>query len=187
MPADYLHLLWMPTLLTAIGVFIASALIHMVVQWHKSEYRKLENEDAVRDAIRAGSPAPGQYVLPYCAGMQQTQDATMQQKYRDGPIGFITLRRNGPPAMGGMLFQWFCYVLVVSAIAGAMAMRVFGTGGSGSGAGHLVGLVSFLTYTGGSVQYGIWMGKPWSGVILDALDGAIYGAIGMAVFTHLWP
>jgi hypothetical protein len=119
--------------------------------------------------------------------MKEMQGEAMQKKYVDGPIGFLTLRANGVPAMGGMLFQWFLYTLAVAAVAGAIAMRVFGAQGSASGAGHLVGLVSFLTYTGGSVQFGIWMGKPWSSVAKDVLDGLIYGAISMLAFTYLWP
>ena len=183
---DYLHL-WLPILATAIAVFVASSLIHMVIQWHKSDYKKLLNEDVVRDAIRAGSPGPGQYILPHCAEMKDMQNDAMKQKFVDGPVGMLVLRRSGPPAMGASLFQWFLYTLAVAAISGAMAMRVFGPMGSAHGAGHLVGLVSFLTYTGGSVQYGIWMGKPWGSVAKDALDGLIYAAIGMLIFSYLWP
>ncbi len=184
---EYVTHLWLPVLITAVAVFIASSLIHMVFKWHNSDYKKLSNEDAVRDAIRAGSPSPGQYVVPYCADMKDMQNEAMQQKYIAGPIGMLTLRKNGPPSIGGSLIQWFVYVLVVAAIAGAMAMRVFGVGGNAHGAGHLVGLVSFLTFTGGSVQMGIWMGKPWGSVIKDVLDGLIYATIGCLVFTWLWP
>jgi hypothetical protein len=183
---DYLHL-WLPVLLTAMAVFIASSLIHMVIQWHKSDYKKLSNEDAVRDAIRAGSPGPGQYILPHCAEMKDMQGDAMKQKFVDGPVGFLTLRRNGPPTMGACLLQWFVYTLAVAAISGSIALRVFGVWGNAHSAGHLVGLVSFLTYTGGSVQYGIWMGKPWGSVAKDALDGLIYGAISMLIFTYMWP
>ena len=179
--------LWLPVLVSAVAVFIASSLIHMVFKWHNSDYRKLSNEDAVRDAIRAGAPAPGQYVLPHCADMKEMQGEAMQRKFIDGPIGFLTLRKNGPPTMGGSLLQWFIYLLLVAAIAGAMALRVFGVQGSAHGAGHLVGLVSFLTYTGGSVQMGIWMGKPWGAVAKDILDGLIYAIISVLVFTWLWP
>jgi hypothetical protein len=183
---DYLQL-WLPVVATGIAVFVASSLIHMVIKWHASDYGRLSNEDAVRDAIRAGSPAPGQYVLPHCADMKDMQGEAMRKKYIEGPIGFLTLKRNGPPTMGAALFQWFLYTLAIAAVSGAMAMRVFGLHGSSHGAGHLVGMVSFLAYTGGGVQHGIWMGKPWSAVARDALDGLIYGAIGMLVFTALWP
>ena len=179
--------LWLPILVTAVAVFIASSLIHMVFKWHNSDYRKLSNEDAVRDAIRAGAPAPGQYVVPHCADMKDMQGEAMQKKFIDGPVGMLTLRKNGPPSMGGSLIQWFIYTLLVASIAGAMALRIFGVQGSAHGAGHLVGLVSFLTYTGGSVQMGIWMGKPWGSVAKDILDGLIYGIISVLVFTWLWP
>ncbi|HEV2608552.1 MAG TPA: hypothetical protein VGT79_11290 [Xanthomonadaceae bacterium] len=179
--------LWLPILVTAVAVFIASSLIHMVFKWHNSDYRKLSNEDDVRTAIRAGSPAPGQYVLPHCADMKDMQGEAMRQKFIEGPIGLFTLRRNGPPSMGGSLIQWFMYTLLVAAIAGAMALRIFGMHGSAHGAGRLVGLVSFLTYTGGSVQMGIWMGKPWGAVAKDILDGLIYAIISVLVFTWLWP
>ena len=180
-------LLWLPVLVAAVLVFIASSLIHMVFKWHNADYLKLSNEDAVGAAIRAGSPAPGQYILPYCSDMKQMQDEAMQSKYRDGPIGMLTLRRNGPPAIGGSLLQWFVYSLVVAAIAGAIAMRIFGVEGSTHGAGHLVGLVTFLTYAGGSVQTGIWFGKPWGSVAKDLFDALIYATLSGLAFMWLWP
>jgi hypothetical protein len=159
----------------------------MVFKWHNPDYGKLPNEDDVRAAIRAGSPAPGQYVLPHCADMKDMQGEAMQKKFIDGPIGMLTLRKNGPPSMGGSLIQWFIYTLVVAAIAGCMALRIFGVQGSPHGAGHLVGLVSLLTYTGGSVQMGIWMGKPWGSVAKDVFDGLIYATISALTFMWLWP
>ena len=45
--------LWMPVLLSAVLVFFASSLIHMVFKWHNAEYRKLPNEDAVRAVVGA--------------------------------------------------------------------------------------------------------------------------------------
>ena len=50
--------LWLPIVLSAVGVFVASSLIHMLFKWHNRDYRKLPNEDAVRAAINAGQPAP---------------------------------------------------------------------------------------------------------------------------------
>ena len=57
--------LWLPILLSAVVVFVISSLVHMVFKWHASDYKGFANEDAVRAAIRAGNPAPGQYVVPY--------------------------------------------------------------------------------------------------------------------------
>ncbi len=44
---NFTHL-WMPVLVTAVLVFIASSLIHMVFKWHNSDFKKLTNEDDVR-------------------------------------------------------------------------------------------------------------------------------------------
>jgi hypothetical protein len=159
----------------------------MVFKWHNADYRKLDNEDDVRAAVRATSPAPGQYALPHCTDMKDMQTEAMMQKFREGPIALITIRHNGPPAMGTSLALWFIYSAAVAAVAGSLAMQAYGVGGNARAAGHLVGLASFMAYVGGSVQLGIWMGKPWGSVMKDALDGLIYGTVSALTFMWLWP
>jgi len=56
--------LWLPILVSAVLVFVASSLIHMVVKWHNSDYLTLSNEDEVRAAIRKTNPAPGSICSP---------------------------------------------------------------------------------------------------------------------------
>ena len=43
------HIL-LPAALAAVLVFIASSLVHMVLQWHNSDYRKLPDEDERTDS-----------------------------------------------------------------------------------------------------------------------------------------
>jgi hypothetical protein len=179
--------LWLPILVTAVSVFVASSLIHMVLKWHNSDYRKLPNEDDVAAALRAGSAAPGQYMLPHCGDMKDMQKEEVQKKFREGPVAMLTLRKPGPPSMGPALLQWFILNIVVAVVAAMLALQSFGLYADSHRAGHLVGMVSFLTYAGGSLQAGIWMGKPWSSVAKDVLDGLIYGTISALVFMYLWP
>lgn len=179
--------LWMPILLTAVLIFVASSLIHMVFKWHNTDYRKFDNEDEVRAAVRASTP-PGQYFFPHCIDMKEMASEAMQKKFIEGPIGFITVRPAGPPTMGMQLSLWFIYTIVIATIAGWLAFGAYPMGkGAAHAAGHMVGLISLLAYVGGSVQMGIWMGKPWSSVAKDALDGLIYGTISALVFWQLWP
>ena len=63
----FLGALWLPILVSAVLVFVVSAIIHMVLKYHNSDYSPLSNEDAVRAAIRAGNPRPGLYVVPFAA------------------------------------------------------------------------------------------------------------------------
>ena len=179
--------LWLPIIATAIFIFIASSLIHMVFKWHNADYRKLGNEDEVRAAIRAGAPAAGQYVLPHCVDMKEMQGAVMLQKFTEGPVAVLTVRENGAPKMGAALAMWFVFSLAIAAIAGALAAAAFGMKGNVGQAANLVGAVSFLAYAGGSVPMAIWMGKPWGSVAKDFLDAAIYAVISACVFQWLWP
>src|SRR5437762_67343 len=120
---EFVSLLWMPIVVSAVLVFVASSVIHMVIQWHKSDYNKFANEDDVRSTIRASGAAPAQYVIPYCADMKQMQTPEMQKKFEEGPIAFITLKAGGPPKMGPALGMWFAFVLVISAIAAYVAQK----------------------------------------------------------------
>lgn len=179
--------LWLPILATAVGVFVASSIIHMVIKWHSAEYQALPNEEAVMDALRAGAPTPGQYVVPHCADMKAMQDAAMQAKYRAGPVAFMTIVKSAPPAMGKPLLLWFVFNIVVAAFAASIVLQARGPGGDAHMAGHLVALITFLAYAGGSVQLGIWMGKPWVAVLKDGVDALIYSVVSAYTFIWLWP
>lgn len=181
MPA--LAQLWLPILLSAVAVFIVSSLIHMVFKWHAADYRPLANEDEVRAAIRAGNPTPGHFVLPHCGSMQEMGSDAMRRKYAEGPVGYLTLRPNGAPAIGASLGQWFLLSLVVSAIAGAVGAQA-ATSGAGT-AVAVVATVAFVAYGFGSVQEGIWQGRRWSSVAKYVLDAALYSAATAGVFAWL--
>jgi hypothetical protein len=158
----------------------------MVFKWHNSDYRPLANEDEVRAALRAGAPAPGPYVIPHCADMKKMAEEPMQQKYREGPVGFITLLPNGAPRMGKALGLWFVLNLLVACACGCLALAYVGRNGDGHDAGHLAGALSFLAYGVGSLQAGIWMGKRWGSVAKDLLDAFIYAFVTAFAFAWLW-
>ncbi|HEX4332772.1 MAG TPA: hypothetical protein VH040_11580 [Usitatibacter sp.] len=184
----FITALWLPILVCAVGVFVASSVIHMVFKWHSSDYLKLGNEDEVRAAIRASSPGPGQYAVPYCGDMKLMGSPEMQKKFTEGPIAWVTLRAPGMPAMGPMLGQWFVLNLVVAALAGYIASKtLLPVPVTFLGICREVGVITFLAYAGGSVSNGIWMGKPWSSVAKEVLDAIIYGAVSALVFAWLWP
>ena len=176
--------LWLPILLAAIGVFVASSLIHMVVKWHNSDYLKHPNEDAVRAAI-GGQLPPGQYTVPYCLGAKDMQSPAMQKKFVDGPLAMIVVRPSGMPKMGGHLAKWFGLNLVVATVAAHLACcaavmdahRVF----------HIVAVTTFIAYSAGSVSDGIWMGRPWKAVSKDLLDALIFALVSAAIFAWMWP
>src|SRR5215469_8659083 len=113
--------LWLPIVLSAVLVFVASSIIHMALRYHNRDYTKLPNEDAVRAAIRSGNPNPAQYIIPYAGGMEGMRSPEILQKFAEGPVAVLNLRPSGPPAMGPSLVQWFIFSIVISLAAAAVA------------------------------------------------------------------
>jgi hypothetical protein len=180
--------LWLPILLSAVVVFVISSLIHMVLKWHAGDYSAFANEDAVREAIRAGNPAPGRYVVPHCAEMKDMASEAMQQKYREGPVGHFTLGPSGVPNMGKYLGQWFLWSLAVAAVAAYLAARVYGLDHAHArGAAKLVGAISFIAHGFGTVSESIWMMRSWSASAKYLLDAALYAVGSALMFLWLWP
>ncbi len=106
--------LWLPIVVSAVFVFIASSVIHMVLQWHKPFYKGFANEDELRAALGKSKSAPGIYVVPFCSDMKQMSTPEMLAKFTEGPIAKVTLRAGSAPSMGKPLTQWFVFCLVVS-------------------------------------------------------------------------
>ena len=179
--------LWLPILLSAVFVFIASSLIHMVFKWHNSDYRKLANEDEVRDAIRKNDPAPGQYVLPYCMDMKDMGNPEMQKKFVDGPIGFLTLKPNGMPKMGPAMASWFLFNVVVALFAAYIGYVTLPAKMHYLTVFRVVGSAAFMAYGLGAIPGAIWMGRPCRAVLKELADAIIYALLMAGTFGWLWP
>jgi hypothetical protein len=177
---------FLPIIATAAAIFIASSLIHMVFKWHNAEYRALPNEDEVRKVINSANLTPGLYATPHCTDMKEMGSEAMQQKFKEGPVFTITMRKAGAPAMGKHLLDWFLFSLFIAAFGAWVASFSYGTTGNAHLVGHFVGLFSFIAYGCGSVQESIWMGRPWSATLKNLLDAFIYGVISALVFWWLW-
>jgi hypothetical protein len=179
--------LWLPILLSSVLVFLVSAIIHMVLKYHNKDYTRLPNEDAVRAAIRAGNPAPAQYVIPYCSDMKDMEKPEMKQKYTEGPVAVMNVLRPGLPKMGKYLTQWFLFCLFVSFFIGYIAAHAIPPGTTYLEVFRVVGAVGFLAYAAGAIPESIWMGKPWKVTWKGALDGLVYGLVTAGTFGWLWP
>ena len=52
--------LWLPIVVSAVIVFLASWIVHMFLPYHHSDFAKLPQEDAVLDALRTLNVPAGQ-------------------------------------------------------------------------------------------------------------------------------
>ena len=179
--------LWLPILLSAVLVFVASTLIHMVLKYHAADYRALPNEAAFRAAFSATHVPPAQYIIPHISDMKQMGSPEHIAKLTEGPVAVLNVRPNGVIGMGKSLGQWFLFSLVVSACAGFIASGVLPVGTEYKMVFHTVALIAFLAYAAGQLPAAIWMGKPWSIAAKEVLDGLIYGLVTAGTFGWLWP
>src|SRR4051812_22403218 len=137
--------LLIPTVVSAVLVFLLSFVLHMLLPWHKTDYAKLPNEAGVLDALRALSIPPGEYMAPRPAGTADMKSAEFQEKMKRGPV-FILSMLPGMGSMGRSLGLWFVYLLIVAGLAGHTAMRVIPRPADSYLVFHTVFLTSFMGY-----------------------------------------
>ena len=87
--------LWLPVLLSAVFVFVASSIIHMVLPWHNSDYPKMPDEDRFREALRPLALTPGDYFVPRGEGMKDMKNPAFIEKLNQGPTMVMTVMPNG--------------------------------------------------------------------------------------------
>src|SRR5258708_13403436 len=97
-----LSALWLPIVLSAVIVFIASSIMHMLLPYHRSDYQPLPDEDKVLAALRAAGLKRGLYMFPFCTHKEMKSPAAIE-KFKQGPVDMLTLFPPGPIAMPNFL------------------------------------------------------------------------------------
>ena len=177
--------LWLPTLVSAVAVFIVSSIIHMVVRWHHSDQSRLPNEDAVMAAL-AGTPS-GEYRMPWAGSMDEMKSAAFQEKCKKGPMAIIGVFTYLERGFVKALVQWFVYSLIVSYVAGHILHAIVQDVPDTSEIFHTVGLSAFLGYGMALAQQSIWGPKHWWPTAKGMIDAVLYAAVTAGVFAWLWP
>ncbi len=174
--------LWMPIVVSAVFVWIMSALVWMLLPWHKSDWIRPGDEEALRAALKGATP--GNYMLPYCIDPNDLKDEAVRQKFIDGPLAYITVIPNGLPKMGPKLMMTFAYYLVVGIIAAYFVSRTVGAGNYLE-VFRVAGTTAFVAYGIAYIQDSIWFGRPWSLTAKTLLDALIYALLTGGVFGWL--
>ncbi len=179
--------LWLPILLSAIAVWVASALFWTVMPHHKSDYAKLPDEDAARRALTPQALVPGQYMIPHAVTHKDLQDAETTRKFEEGPVGFFTVLPPGVPTMGSKIMLSVVFYFVISIVVAYLASRTLDPGAEYLAVFRVTGTVAWLAYGTATVPDAIWFGRPWSGIVKGLLDALVFGLLTAGVFGWLWP
>lgn len=179
--------LWLPILLSAVFVFVASSVIHMGLQHHKKDYVKLPGEDKILEAMRAQGVQPGSYMFPCAGSMKEMCTPEMTAKLNQGPVGNMNVLPNGPINMTKSLVLWFVLTLVVSAFTAYAAGLGLAPDTDAKMVFRVTTTIALLGYGVSILDGGIWKGVRWSVVAKFFFDGVVYALVTGATFAWLWP
>ena len=180
--------LWLPILLAAVIVFVVSSLLHMVLPYHKGDYRGLPNESDGDGRDAQGRRAARRLHDAARRSMAALKDPGVPRQVREGPGGGHDGhagraagdgRRSWPS--GSSTAWWSASSRRTSRAArlqpGAHYLAVF----------RFAGATAFVGYALALWQDSIWYKKQLSTTVKNTIDGLIYGLLTGGVFGWLWP
>jgi len=179
--------LWAPILLAAVLVFVVSSIVHMVLPYHRTDYRKLPSQDEIGDALRRFNIPPGEYMLPKPDNMAEMRTPAFMEKLKKGPVAMVTVMPSGAFNMGKNLTQWFLYSLLVGVFAAYVAGRALGPGAEYLRVFRFAGTTAVTAYAVGLIPNSIWLGRSWGTTAKSMFDGVLYGLVTAGCFGWLWP
>lgn len=193
---DFLAHLWLPILLSGVGVWFASAIAWMAIGHHTKDRGGIPNEQEFMDTITRMGIKPGNYGFPdFCQHHNLPREERMKATkalYDKHPQGL--LRVWAPTNMGLNMLLTFLFYLVTSAVIGFLAWTALPHAGATVAGGatfgkvfQVVALAAVLAYCFASVPGDIWFQKKRRAMIMDWIDGVAFGLITAVIFAWLWP
>ena len=178
--------LWLPILLAAVIVFVASSIMHMLLPYHQGDYKQLPDEDKLLATLRGAGLKRGLYIFPFCTHKEMKSPAVLE-KYKQGPVGMLTVLPSGPPAMPKFLGMWFAYCLIIGFFVAYLTGHTVAPGAKYLAVFRVAGTAAFLGYGLGHLSNAIWKGQTWSATIKEVIDGLVFGLLTAGTFGWLWP
>lgn len=179
--------LWLPVLLSAVLVFLASWIIHALLPYHRGDRKRVPDEESFLEAMRKQNLAPGDYVAPCPRSMKDMKNPEFIERRKRGPVMIFTVLPGGAPGMGRELGQWFLFTLLVSVFAAYITSRALGPGEPYRHVMRFAGATAFFCHSIGQIPDSIWYKRDWGTTIKNLFDGLIYGLLTGGVFGWLWP
>jgi hypothetical protein len=182
---EFITTLWLPILLSAVFVFIVSSVIHMVLGYHASDYKKLPAEERALDAIRELNIPPGHYMAPKADSMKHFNTPEYKARMEKGPNIMLTVRRPGV-GMGQSLFRWFLFLVLVNVFVAYVVSHTVSPEAAYLTVHRVAGCTAFMGYGLALFQDAIWDGKSWSATWKLLFDALVYGFVTGGTFGWLW-
>lgn len=177
-------MLWLPILVSALLVFIASNVLWMALPfWHNRDYGRLADEKPILGALT--NAKSGQYIVPWMDWKTMTPE--QRAEAQKGPAAYMLVRNPSTFSFAKTLGLYFVYNLVVAIFVGYLTGVCRGAGTEYMQVFRVAGTAGFMAFGFRSVADAIWYGKPWIVTFKEMIDGLIYGLLMGGAFAWLWP
>ncbi len=183
----FLTALWLPILLSAVFVFVVSSIIHMMLPYHKNDFKVVPNESGVMDALRPFNLQPGDYFMPRANSGKEMKSPEFVERLNKGPVAIMTIVKPGVFNMAPSLILWFVYCLVVSIFAAYLTSHAISWGTPYIQVFRFIGTSAFMGYSLALCQRSIWYKQSWTTTFKSVFDGLIYALVTAGTFGWLWP
>ncbi|HMS54864.1 MAG TPA: hypothetical protein PKA27_05645 [Fimbriimonadaceae bacterium] len=172
---------WMAIVVSAVLVFIASFLTHMVLPLHKGEFKKLVDEDGVMNTVSTVSP--GLYMFPCVNNASEMNSPEFKAKVEKVPNGLLVVWPGGVN-MGQNLGLTLLFYLVVGVFVAYIGTHAIPESAAYLTKFRLCGAVAFCAHGLGWMSFFIWYryGKFWPNFV----DSLIYALVTAGTFAWLW-
>lgn len=189
---EFITQLWLPILVSAVVVFMASSVIWMATPLHKKDYGEPPDKDGVLEVMRRAPFSPGVYCFPWTANYGAAmKDPAFMEKWNNGPWATLVVPPR-QPSFARSLVLWFINLVVVGALVAFVAASALPMNSVVGSPEYLhvfrvVGGTAFLGHAGMAACESIWMGHTWRYSMTKVIDGLIYALLTAGVFAWLWP
>jgi hypothetical protein len=172
----------MPILISAVLVWFASALLHMVLPHHKGDFEGLPDEAKVLSAL--DGVKPGSYMFPWCSSMAEMKSPELMEKQKKGPNGTLTVF-PGAVNMGRNLGLSLVFYIVVGILTAYVASHSLAPGVPYLKVFQICGAAAFMAHGLGWMPFMIWFG--FRGFWAYLFDSLVFALVTAGTFGWLWP
>jgi hypothetical protein len=187
---SFLAQLWLPIVVSAVLVFVLSAVTHMFLPARRTEWGRLAKEADLQAALRGLTP--GLYAFPAASTPGENPTPEDMKRWAAGPSGWLSLVPAAPFNLGRNLgisllmnlFVSFSAAYVATLTLGSVPLQLFP---HERVVFRVISTIGFLAYAIGPVYEAIWYWKPLKSLALTAVDALAYGLVMGVTFSMLWP
>jgi hypothetical protein len=178
--------LWLPILLSAVVVWIISAVVWMALPHHKRDFIALPDEDSFMDAVRKSGIKPGNYIFPDFRDPKAMKSEKMQKALNEGPVGHLSVWQT-PLTMGSKMVATFIVYLVVSTLIAYLTRVALPGAAPFAKVFQVAATAGILAYCFSFIPNAVWFGSYKRTIAANIVDGIVYGLITGAIFAWRWP